>query len=304
MVQKNPQKSPKQFYCKLCDYTSYHKGDFNKHNLTLKHTMFKNVQKSHTNSQIKVLNIFTCECGKVYKYNSCLTRHKPVCKKQNNVSHTLTETVLQLLKTNQEIVQDNQNFKQQIIALTEKNINQPVQNITNNSTQNNVTFNLNYFLNTTCKDAINMKDFIASIHVTLLDLENTGKNGFVKNMTHVITRELGKLEACMRPIHCSDIKRKVLHIKDENAWHKDTELSTNAKLMVRKICHETNVMQLSKWVTANPLSQLNDDKLSDLYFKIVGNSMEGDDEAYDKIITGVSGKIHVGDHKPQILLLK
>ena len=294
---KKSQKIPKKYTCILCDYITYHKNDFNKHNLTLKHKMVKPIdENSQKNS--KNNDKFICSCGKEYKFSSGLSRHTKTCDIQNN------DYMFKIL-------QDNKDFKElmieqnkQIIALTEKNITQPVQNITNNSTQNNVTFNLNYFLNTTCKDAINMKDFIASIHVTLLDLENTGKNGFVKNMTHVITRELGKLEACMRPIHCSDIKRKVLHIKDENAWHKDTELSTNAKLMVRKICHETNVMQLSNWVTANPLSQLNDDKLSDLYFKIVGNSMEGDDEAYDKIITGVSCKIHVGDHKPQILLLK
>ena len=301
---KNSPKLPKIFYCDLCDYTSYHKGDFNKHNLTIKHTMFKNVQKTHINSQIKGITTFTCECSKVYKYNSCLTRHKLVCKKNVDVSPAITHTVLQLLKTNQEIVQDNKNFKQQIIALTEKNITPPVHNITNNNTQNNVTFNLNYFLNTTCKNAINMKDFIESINVNFTDLENTGKNGFVKSMTHVITRELGKLDACMRPIHCSDVKRKVLHIKNENEWRKDTEQCVNAKKMVGSIAHKTNVLQIPKWVTANPQSQLYDDKLNDLYFKIVGNSMDGSDETYEKIITGVSGKIHVGDNKPQILLLK
>ena len=294
---KKSQKIPTKYTCILCDYVSYHKNDFNKHNLTLKHKMInpsdKKSQKIPKNN-----DKFICSCGKEYKFSSGLSRHTKICDHQSN------DYMFKIL-------QDNKDFKElmieqnkQIIALSEKNMNQtPVQNITNNNTQNNVTFNLNYFLNTTCKDALNMKDFIASIHVTLSDLENTGKNGFVKSMTRVITRELGKLEVSMRPIHCSDIKRKVLHIKDENAWHKDTETCANAKLMVRKICHETNVMQIPKWVTANPRSQMNDDKLSDLYFKIVGNSMDGSDETYEKIITGVSGKIHVGDIKPQILLL-
>ena len=292
-------KSPKKYNCINCDYTTSYKRDYTRHILTPKH---KNLCQMVTNDNEKASKSpkkYNCiNCGNEYKFISGLSRHKMVCQfLQNNTTITSAD-VTQLLK-------DNQDFKEQIIALTEKNITQPVQNITNNNTQNNnVTFNLNYFLNTTCKDAINMKDFIGSINVSFKDLENTGKNGFVKSMTQVITRELGKLEACMRPIHCSDVKRKVLHIKDENAWYKDTEQCANTKKMVGSIAHKTNVMQIPLWVTANPRSQIYDDKLNDVYFKIVGNSMDGSDETYDKIITGVSAKIHVGDSKPQMLLLK
>ena len=285
------------FYCKFCYYKCNSKCNYDKHLLTPKHKKNANISEK----------IFVCSCGKEYKFMGSLARHKNVCG--NNLGNNILE-----------ILQDNKEFKEimieqnkQIIALTEKNMNQPVQHIQNNNIQNNhntqniqqnATFNLNYFLNTTCKDAINMKDFIESINVNFNDLENTGKNGFVKSMTQVITRELGKLEACMRPIHCSDVKRKVLHIKNENEWQKDTEQYVNTKKMVSSIAHKTNVLQIPLWVTANPRSEIYDDKLSDLYFKILGNSMDGSDETYEKIITGVSGKIHVGESKPQLLLLK
>ena len=288
------QSCPKKYNCITCDYSTCHKRDYMRHNSTLKHTMLINVSKNAKTPVLKTHQLFSCSCGKTYKYNSCLSRHKNVCKnsQHNNANN---DEIKQLL-----IAQSAQ-----ILALTKKVANQSTQivnNIQNNTTQNNVTFNLNCFLNTTCKDALNMKDFIASIQVTFADLENTGKNGFVKSMTHVITRELGKLDECMRPIHCSDVKRKVLHIKEDNLWKKDTEQCVNAKKMVGSIAHKTNVLQIPLWATANPRSQLYDDKLNDLYFKIIGNSMEGSDETYEKIITGVSGKIHVSNNKQQLIL--
>ena len=297
---ENSENVVSKFKCITCDYTSCRKYDFKKHCSTLKHTMLINAIKKSENVVSKTHQLFSCSCGKTYKYNSCLSRHRLVCHLSQNTSANNDE-IKQLL-----IAQSAQ-----ILALTKKVANQSTQivnniqnnNIQNNTTQNNVTFNLNCFLNTTCKDALNMKDFIASIQVTFADLENTGKNGFVKSMTHVITRELGKLDECMRPIHCSDVKRKVLHIKEDNLWKKDTEQCVNAKKMVGSIAHKTNVLQIPLWATANPRSQLYDDKLNDLYFKIIGNSMEGSDETYEKIITGVSGKIHVGNNK-QMLLLK
>ena len=295
--EKTP-KTPKKYVCIICDYATRNKCDYSRHNLTPKHKNLCQMVINDNKKTPKTPNTNVCSCGKEYKFISGLSRHKLVCHFLEKNATINSSVVTQLLK-------DNQDFKEQIIALTEKNITQPVQNITNNNTHNNnVTFNLNYFLNTTCKNAINMKDFIGSINVNFNDLENTGKNGFVKNMTQVITRELGKLEACMRPIHCSDVKRKVLHIKDENAWYKDTDQCANTKKMVCSIAHKTNVMQIPSWVIANPRSQLYDDKLNDLYFKIVGNSMDGADETYDKIITSVSSKIHVGDSKSQMLLLK
>jgi len=290
---KKALKCPIEFTCIFCDYNTIHKRDYTRHLATLKHQMMKNdSQKS-----LKSPNNNVCSCGKEYKFMSGLYRHRTVCKQyiQYN-TNTNTDYLLEIIKSNQDlIIQQNK----QISDLT-TNTPISVQNIQNN---NNITFNLNCFLNNTCKDALNMKDFIASIQVSFDDLENTGKNGFVKSMTRVITRELGKLEACMRPIHCSDVKRKVLHIKEDNSWQKDTETCANTKKMVCSIAHKTNVMQIPKWVTANPRSQINDDKLCDFYFKIVGNSMEGNDGTYEKIITGVSDKIRVGNNK-QVMLLK
>ena len=295
---KNATHSLKKYNCAICDYSSCHKRDYMRHLSTLKHASMSNANEKIQQKSTTTQKMFTCKCGKLYTYNSCLSRHKLVCKQHaNNNSYKCDKTtkcLLEIIKSNQELIlQQNK----QITDLTNTKPVQNIQNITNNNqnttNQNNVTFNLNYFLNTTCKDALNINDFIASIQMTFSDLENTGKYGFVKNMTQLISRELGKLDVNMRPIHCSDVKRKVMHIREDNLWKKDTETCAGAKRMIGGFAHKTNVMQIPKWVIAHPRSQICEDKSNDLYLKIVVNSMDGDDHTYDKIITGVSDKLHV-----------
>ena len=184
--------SQRIFYCKKCDYHCSNNYNFEKHNLTSKHLKNEKLSQSRT-------TIFVCSCGKKYKFLTGLTRHKNVCdnivneshvnESHVNESHVNDNNIQEIIQKNNDLLQNNKEFKDLLIEQNKK-IMEIVSGKTTiiNNTQNNMTFNLNYFLNEKCKDAINMVDFIDSLKVTLEDLENTGKNGLVKSLTHCITR--------------------------------------------------------------------------------------------------------------------
>ena len=299
MVEKRETKKSQQgFYCKMCHQSCSNKYKMEKHKLTAKH--LKNEKFCLATTQI------ICPCGKEYKFASGLARHKLVCEKGGGIGVN-AKTILELMKNNSEILKDNKEFKELVvdqnkhliaIASAEKTT------IINNTQNNNMTFNLNNFLNEKCKDAINMVDFIASLKVSFEDLENTGKNGLVKSLSQCITRELGKLDVYSRPIHCSDTSRKVLHIKNENEWQKDTDEHTATKKVLSKISHTMNLSQLLKWKDTYPSCELSNDKRNTLFLKIVRNMVEGEDETYEKVIKNISEKIAIdkGSHKNMMLM--
>ena len=145
-------------------------------------------------------------------------------------------------------------------------------NNTNNS--HNKTFNLQIFLNEECKDALNIKDFIESIQVQISDLENTGKNGYVEGISKIFINNLEQLNTHSRPIHCSDSKREILYIKNDNKWTKDDEQKTNLSKAIKEVANK-NIKQISEWQKLNPEYNDPDSKQNDKYMKIVLNSMSG-----------------------------
>ena len=286
-------KPKKKYICNICDYTTVYKCNLTKHNLSAAHTkVLCRISESSASKNI-------CLCGKEYKFMSGLTRHKQVCKETNQSPNQ--NTMLEILK-------DNKEFKELLIEQNKKIIelttNATVQttnynthnNIQNNTQQNNITFNLNYFLNEKCKNAINMSDFIDSMETSFKDLENTGKNGLVKSISQYITRELSKLDICDRPIHCSDLRRKILHIKERDEWQKDTDEQKHTKNSIRKINHKMNVLQIPKWLSANPNSNISDHSLNEVYLNIVSNTMDCEDKIHD-IITNISDMLVIDKKK-------
>lgn len=331
MLKKSCENSQQIMYCETCDYKTTRKNDYYKHLLTAKHKKIQNLQEKVAKSQsikshgvlycekcnyicrnnynfekhkltLKHLQndklpepcttLFVCFCGKKYKFLSGLTRHKNVCKNFVNNSISIQEIV----QKNNDLLKDNNEFKELLIEQNKKimEIVSSKTTIINNNTQNNMTFNLNYFLNEKCKDAINMVDFIDSLKVTIEDLENTGKNGLVKSLTHCITRELEKLDIYSRPIHCVDKNRKVLHIKNENKWQRDTDVHTATKTVISKINHKMNVSQIPKWKNIYPLCEIASDTQNTIYLKIVRNMIVDEyDNTYEKVITNISNKIFI-----------
>ena len=175
----------------------------------------------------------------------------------------------------------------QIIELASKQVN----NITNNNTTNNTQFNLQFFLNETCKNAMNITDFVNSLQVQIADIEKTGKLGYVEGISGILLRGLRELDYTMRPIHCTDLKRETVYVKDENSWEKDDEEKAKLKLAIQRIARK-NMRTLPRWQEENPDFRILDTKENDDYLKIALNLMGGQNEQehekyVDKIMRNV-----------------
>jgi hypothetical protein len=280
---ENYPKKPIEFYCEKCDFLSCNKKDYSRHIKTKKHLSndFQgfSIQKTQKNPRS-----YECICGKTYKDYSGLWRHKKKCPEKIPISSTEKEKLL--LK----IIENNNEMITKMMDI--------VKNGTHNTNCNNTTnktFNLNLYLNETCKNAMNITDFVSSINLNLEDLENTGKNGYVEGISNIFVKNLNNIEHHMRPIHCSDQKREILYIKDNDKWEKECEDKPILTRAIKNVANE-NIKQISKWRNKNPDCDKSDSRNSDLYLKIVGNSMNGSTEEesrknINKIISNVAKEV-------------
>jgi len=305
----NIAKNRREYNCKKCDYITFNKYDYTKHCDTIKHknaiSAIAIANLSQDLSQ-KSQHVFKCECGKIYRDNSGLWKHKKQCVIAGTKSsgEITTELVLQLIKDNRDMqklfMEHSQTIQQQNNTLTNM-VHDVVKNGVNNNHSNNTTtnshnkaFNLNFFLNETCKEAINMSDFVSSIKMSLDDLEHTGRNGYIEGISNIIIRNLNDLEHHNRPIHCSDNKREILYIKDNNKWEKECDDKPILTKAIKVIANE-NIKQIKNWQEKNPDCKSADSKKNNLYLKIVSNSMNGltEEEGHkniNKIISNVAKK--------------
>jgi len=292
-------KNEKKYCCQICDFFTSKKTDYTRHLSTDKHKKSLNdskmVENDSENTTKNEKSVYKCECGKVYKYDSGYYRHIQKCNGTKISSNMITtELVMELIK-------DNKDMKK-IILEQNSTINNLVQKgvTTNNSNNvnsmnNNKTFNLQFFLNETCKDAMNITDFVSNIKMELNDLETTGRIGYVEGISNIIVKNLNNLEQHMRPLHCSDLKREVLYIKDNNEWTKETDEKLILTKAIKTIANE-NIKQIKTWREKNPDCTDSGSKKNDLYLKIVSNSMSGGskeecEKNYNKIISNVAKKV-------------
>ncbi len=261
-TKKSLKKSP-IFSCKLCDYTTCKKCDFDKHVSTRKHDLMVSLETTETKKSQKVAQPNVCDkCKKKYNTRSGLWKHVKICDyipepdvlssedcKNMELSIKMMnkdELVLKLIKDNSEMMKIIKGQQEQINSIIPK-----VGNITNNTTNNTTNnFNLNVFLNEKCKDALNISDFIDSLKITLDDLLFSKKNGISRGITDVMIKGLKELDIYKRPIHCTDIKRDTMYIKDEDKWHKD-ENHTTIKNTIVKIADKERTA-LYHWANDNP----------------------------------------------------
>jgi hypothetical protein len=198
----------------------------------------------------------------------------------------------ELAKGNTEILKSNNDLQKQVIDVCQKiqpnNTNS--HNTTTTTQSHNKTFNLQFFLNEECKDAMNMSEFIKSIEVTLSDLENIGKLGYVEGMSDIIIKQLKDTEVNKRPVHCSDSKRETLYVKEENKWEKDTKQLARAVKEVDK----KNYKALTSWKDAHPACTDSASIQSDEYINVVSEVMDGDEENVDKVIKKVAKQVVIG----------
>jgi hypothetical protein len=288
MIQEDTQEQKQYFKCDKCNYVCYRKGDWNKHNLTTKHNR---PQNDTTNSFIN--NEYNCECGKKYKYHSGLWRHKQNCTPKNELGITEKELINILVEQNNKLMKVIEN------GTNNNNTNTNSSNNTNSHNTNidNKTFNLNFFLNETCKDAMNITDFVSSIKVSLEDLETTGRQGYIQGISNIILKNLKLLEAHFRPIHCSDSKREVFYIKTNNEWTKENESKPILTKAIKMVANE-NIKQIQHWRDKYPGCTDAESKKNNMYLKIVGNSMNGltEEESHNninKIISNVAKEVTI-----------
>ena len=294
---KNP-KLPISFECEKCQYKCCSKKDFAKHLGTRKHS----TDKTDNTSVQKINKTFDCKnCGNSYKYQSGLCKHIKNCQSKTQVQpqsvDTLTNLVMELMKNNNELHQElhkqSTDFQNQILEIYKNGNNTVVTNNTVTNTNNNQKFNINVFLNEQCKDAMNLSDFINKIEVSREDLENNAQLGFVGGISKIFLDNLRQLSINERPIHCTDLKRETMYIKDDDKWTKETG-PAKLNTVIQRISQKST-RTLLDWKKVNPDYNDNDSEFSTRCIVIQRNSMAGQDRDtyYSKVIHAVAREVIV-----------
>jgi ribosomal protein L37AE/L43A len=285
--------SPKllsNFNCELCNYVCSKESDILKHYSTRKH---KNQQMSPKLS--KNINNYQCNyCKKSYKERTGLWRHNKICSmiiptpiyatNEQKQQVFTDEMVMELIKQNKELqtllleqqkmVMEQSNKICSIIHTPTNNSHNNISNnINTNSNNTNNTFNLQVFLNETCKNAMNLTDFVNSLNVTIADLEETGRLGFSDGITKIIVKGLKDLDITERPIHCTDVKRETIYVKEEDVWQKDDNHEKLTKA-IKQVSHK-NTKNIMEWQRLNPEYSDSNSKQSSRFNKLLLNVMSG-----------------------------
>jgi len=308
------EKGEAKFYCNNCDYSSSIKFSYERHLLTSKHQ--KQLQKliNETNEtknetqqnkkekKEKFININNiCGCGVVYYSRTTLWRHKKKC---NYIEKSSENENINNDTTNKDelinyLIKENQDFKNLILEIVKKDTITNNNNNITNTNSNNKTFNLQFFLNETCKDAMNIMDFVDSIKIQLSDLEKVGKLGFVEGISNIIVKNLNLLDETKRPVHCTDSKREVMYVKDENKWEKENDNNVKIRKAIKNVAYK-NTKMLSEFRTKHPDCLKSTSKVSDQYNKLVFEAMGGkgdnDSEKEDKIIKNIAKEVVINKH--------
>ena len=295
---KNLPKICSKFYCEICDYGTSKKSSYDDHLVSAKHL------KSMVGNEIlpKFCSEFICpNCSKKYKDNSGLWRHKKKCvEKEKEIENNETNEQNDSVELIKYLMKENSEFKQMIIEqnkqMIEMSKNNSVTNNNNNINSHNKSFNLNFFLNETCKDAMNIMDFVDSINIQLCDLENVGKLGYVEGISKIIVRNLNSLDETKRPVHCTDTKREVMYVKDENKWEKENENKQKMRKVIKHVTHKNSKL-LKEFKAKYQGCEKSSSKYSDQYDKLIIEAMGGkgdnDVEKEDKIIRNIAKTVTI-----------
>ena len=280
-----------KYFCEKCDYNTNKKSSYDNHLMSLKH---KRVTKGLQNYAQIMPATNMCSCGKQYQHRQGMWRHKKKCQieaLQNMDDTTKNQTIVEyLLKETTELKQVMIEQNKNIVELAKIAGNN--NNIGNTTNNNNQSFNLHFYLNDTCKDAMNIMDFVSQLDVGIKDLEETGRLGFAEGITKIIINGLNQIQTNDRPIHCSDSKRETLYIRNNDEWTKEGEdklLLTNA---IKHVAHK-NMKQIFEWTKDHPEYNDPDSRENDRYLQIVSEAMSGATKEecvknYNKIIKNIA----------------
>ena len=278
-----------KFQCKECDFECCKKSNYEKHVLTQKH---KNRTKLNILEQknAEKCQKFICKiCNKTYNARNSLWYHEQKCKITPEADEPSDKDLIMLL------IKENADLKHLVLDVCQKI--QPLNNTVNShNVTNNKTFNLNVFLNETCKDAMNIMDFVDSLKIQLSDLENVGKLGFVDGISKIIMKNLNSLDETKRPVHCTDTKREIMYIKDEDKWEKENENKQKMRKVIKHVTHKNSKL-LKEYKEKHPGCEKSSSKYSDQYDKLIIEAMGGkgdnDVEKEDKIIRNIAKTVTI-----------
>jgi hypothetical protein len=270
--QKLSKNSANEYYCNICDYTTSRKSNIINHYLSRKHLELTTVDIGKLNSATKKYEIIDdnvshiCNCGKNYSTRQGLWKHRKTCNDEtcNELKNKVVdkdELIVTLLKQNADLLEIVKNG---------------THNTTNNI-NNNQSFNLNVYLNETCKNAMNITDFIDQLELNNNDLEETGRLGYANGISRIFINGLNQLNDNDRPIHCSDSKREIIYIKNNDVWNKETD---DKSILLKAIKHlgNKNIKQIFEWQKSHPDHNDAYSKVNDKYLKIITSSMSGSTE--------------------------
>jgi hypothetical protein len=296
MLIEKSQKISNKFNCEKCNYTTSKQSDYTKHLNTRKHIKLINVN----NELIVKSQLFNCPlCKKEYKSNVGLWKHKKTCNNNNvnnitNISNNKEEKIDLLINEHIdfkniliELVKSNTELQKQMLEVCKNN------NTTINS--HNKTFNMQVFLNEKCKDAMNIMEFVDSMNLQLSDLEELGELGYVEGISRQMIRKLSELDVYKRPIHCSDLKRETIYIRDNGVWEKENITYDKLRKAIKYVTAKNGYL-LEPWRDAHPQCMNTQHPLNDVYVQIMSQAMGGRGEFADsenKIIKKVSKVITI-----------
>ena len=292
MLKSSVPKSSIFYSCELCDYKSSRCSQYNRHLYTAKHIKMENSTFCQSLATGKSSD-FKCHCGKIYKDRSGLWKHQKKCEHNDNDNEPNIikeispsnicdkELIITLVKQNAELLE---------IIKNGTNVNNTVNNNCNYTNNNNKTFNLQFFLNETCKDAMNISEFIDKISLQISDLESIGKLGYVEGISNIIIKNLNALDIDKRPVHCSDVKREIIYVKDDDKWEKEEDDKQKIKDVISSVVSK-NLSMLPEYQKKYPQCMNPESKKSDEYNKIIMETMEGGVKNKEKIIRKIAKEV-------------
>jgi len=294
MATKNNAKICSRFFCEKCDYKTNKKSSYDIHILSIKHNA--------TTQNLPTCKKYICTiCSKAFNDRAGLWRHEKMpCEPQESSSETTNhhneppDFTMKLIEQNQELIK-------QLVELSKNQTNNITNNTNNsnnsNNSNNNTSFNLNFYLNDTCKDALNMNEFVDSLVLNLNDLEETVRVGYANGISKIFINGLKKLDVCKRPLHCSDAKRSTLYVKNADQWIKETDEKPILTKAIKQVANK-NIQNIFEWQKKNPEYRDPESKQNDRYNKLICETMSGSTteeqlKNYEKIVSNVVKEVSI-----------
>jgi hypothetical protein len=289
MITNKEQKGAEcKYICEKCDFLCSKKSNFDKHIITRKH--INNYTELQNEAKIMPKK-YICICGKEYVHRQGLYTHKRTCTydEESNTIISPIEEVKSLTSLVMELMKSNTDLQKQLVDVCKNTSN----TINSHNNSHNKTFNLQFFLNEQCKDAMNISEFADSFDLQLSDLESVGELGYVEGITKIFVDKLNSMDIYKRPIHCSDAKREIIYIKDDNKWEREERNNPKLRYAIKSISFR-NMKLANLWSDTYPESKDGDSRLNDTYMKLIKESTGGNGEisiSEDKIIRRIAKEI-------------